>query len=156
MLPPPILSPPVPHQIIANQADGLCITLIYIRVHCDVRCGNYAVIYLGIDVRIIADKQLKAFILKPKKEGDERIMKKGLWKFTRHPNYFGEAVLWWGIWLIAFGQYSWLSVIGPVTITLLLRFVSGVPLAEAGFKDNKESSFFILCFWLIMVYFSKS
>jgi len=92
----------------------------------------------GISFETIADKQLKTFLSKPKQAGQGRIMKTGLWKFSRHPNYFGEAVIWWGMWLITFGDYFWLTIIGPITITLLLRFVSGVPLAEAGFKDDKE------------------
>ena len=58
-------------------------------------------------------------------------MTKGLWKYTRHPNYFGEVLIWWGIWFYAIGiPYGWITVIGPVTITILLRFVSGVPLLE--------------------------
>ena len=66
-------------------------------------------------------------------------MKNGLWKFTRHPNYFGEATLWWGIWLITYGtEYFWLGLIGPITIAILLRFVSGVPLAEKHYADNQE------------------
>lgn len=92
----------------------------------------------GFIFEATADRQLKTFIAKPKKPGDEHIMKTGLWKYTRHPNYFGESVIWWGVWLIAFGEYWWLALAGPITITLLLRFVSGVPLAEAGFKNDAE------------------
>ena len=92
----------------------------------------------GFVFEAIADKQLKDFIQRPKKPSEGHIMKIGLWKYTRHPNYFGEAIIWWGMWLIAFGEYWWLAILGPVTITLLLRFVSGVPLAEAGFKDDPE------------------
>jgi len=100
--------------------------------------AGIAIWLFGFVFETIADKQLKAFLIKPKKPGDERIMKTGLWKYTRHPNYFGEAVIWWGIWLIAFGGLWWIALIGPLTIALLLRFVSGVPLAEAGFKDDPE------------------
>lgn len=96
-----------------------------------------AIWIFGISYEIIGDNQLKNFILNKKSE-ENRIMKNGLWKYSRHPNYFGEAVLWWGIWLIVFGQYFWISMIGPLTILFLLRFVSGVPMAEEGYKDNKE------------------
>lgn len=91
---------------------------------------------IGISFEVIGDNQLKEFVKTKEKGG---IMKKGLWKYTRHPNYFGEATLWWGIWLIAYGvDYFWLGIIGPITITILLRFVSGVPMAEARYSDNQE------------------
>lgn len=92
----------------------------------------------GYIFETIGDKQLKDFILKPDKPKGERIMKSGLWKYTRHPNYFGEATLWWGMWLLILGPYAGLTVIGPITITVLLRFVSGVPLAEAAFDGDPE------------------
>lgn len=91
----------------------------------------------GFSFEVVGDRQLKSFVAKEENKG--RIMKDGLWKYTRHPNYFGEATLWWGIWLITFGSgYFWLGLIGPLTITILLRFVSGVPLAEMRYKDNAE------------------
>jgi steroid 5-alpha reductase family enzyme len=89
----------------------------------------------GFVFEIIGDKQLFNFV-KTKKPGE--IMTRGLWKYTRHPNYFGEAVLWWGIWLISIGSpYYYIGLIGPVTITFLLRFVSGVPMAEERYQDNQ-------------------
>lgn len=91
----------------------------------------------GICFEAIGDSQLKKFLSKEENRG--HIMKSGLWKFTRHPNYFGEATLWWGIWLITYGSdYFWIGIIGPITITILLRFVSGVPLAEKNYVDNQE------------------
>ena len=66
----------------------------------------------------------------------------GLWRYTRHPNYFGETVMWWGIFLTGLSSFhGWFAVISPVTITFLLVFVSGVPLAEkkyAGRPDFEE------------------
>lgn len=89
----------------------------------------------GFCFEVIGDRQLREFV-KKKKAGE--IMTQGLWKYSRHPNYFGEALLWWGIWLVSLGaSYSFLAIIGPLTITWLLRFVSGVPLAEARYKDNQ-------------------
>lgn len=87
----------------------------------------------GFVIEVIADAQLAAF----KREGSGRVMSRGLWRFSRHPNYFGEAVLWWGIWLIALpAPFGWATVVGPVTITVLLRFVSGVPLAERAMEGR--------------------
>lgn len=82
----------------------------------------------GFLIESIADYQLKKF----KASGSSgKLMTSGLWQFSRHPNYFGEAVLWWGIWLMAIPEIDGLfSIISPVIITLLLRYVSGVPLLE--------------------------
>jgi len=98
----------------------------------------------GFVFEAVGDAQLAAFV-KTKKEGE--IMTKGLWKYTRHPNYFGEAVMWWGIFIIS-GSLP--AVIGPLLITFLLLKVSGVPLLEKKYAGNpawelykKETSVFI-------------
>lgn len=84
---------------------------------------------VGFYFESVGDAQLKRFIADPANRG--QLMTTGLWRYTRHPNYFGEAVQWWGLALIALGGgASWLSFISPVTITFLLLFVSGVPLLE--------------------------
>lgn len=89
----------------------------------------------GFAFESIGDAQLKAFLQNPENRG--KIMTSGLWRYTRHPNYFGEAMLWWGIFLLALsGGVTPFAVIGPVTITLLLLFVSGVPLLERSMKDK--------------------
>lgn len=91
----------------------------------------------GFCFEVIGDDQLKDFI--SRKENSGKIMTKGLWKYTRHPNYFGEATLWWGIFIMTWGvEYFWIGLIGPITISILLRFVSGVPMAEMRYKNNKE------------------
>lgn len=92
----------------------------------------------GYVFETIGDLQLRRFLADQKRISGHGIMRSGLWKYTRHPNYFGEATLWWGMWLIAWTDRWWLTIIGPLTITMLLRFVSGVPLAERGFQGNKE------------------
>jgi steroid 5-alpha reductase family enzyme len=103
--------------------------------------------YIGIIVWIfgylfetISDYQLSKFIEKKKKGlTKKRIMNEGLWKYTRHPNYFGEVTLWWGIWLISFTfPYSLLSLIGPLTITYLILKVSGIPLLEKKYEGDEE------------------
>lgn len=88
---------------------------------------------IGLLTEIIADKQLYKFIISKEKG----IMDKGLWKYTRHPNYFGESLIWLGISIIAL-PITILSILSYITIFILLRFVSGVPMAEEMFKDNKE------------------
>ena len=83
----------------------------------------------GFLFEAIADAQLQAF-----KDDRERtgVLDTGVWAFTRHPNYFGEAVLWWGLWAVALAvPWGWATVVSPVLITLLLRYVSGVPMTEA-------------------------
>jgi len=88
----------------------------------------------GFAFEIVADRQLKAFV-KTKKEGE--IMTKGLWKLSRHPNYFGEAVQWWALFIIALSvPYGWVTIISPIIISILLRFVSGVPLIEKKYEKN--------------------
>jgi len=90
----------------------------------------------GLIFEIIADTQLSEFV-KTKKPG--QIMTKGLWRYSRHPNYFGEVTLWWGIWLVTLPSELWyISLIAPLTITFLILKVSGVPMAEAHYADNEE------------------
>ena len=92
---------------------------------------------LGFYFESTGDLQLKEFLKNPKNKG--KIMDKGLWKYTRHPNYFGEVTMWWGIWLISFYNLNSLfAIIGPLTITTLILFVSGIPLLEKKYIGNKE------------------
>jgi len=82
-----------------------------------------------------ADKQLATFLKNPKNKG--KVMDQGLWATSRHPNYFGEVVLWWGIWLISLsGPNSFISIIGPLTISYLIIKVSGIPLLEKKYQGN--------------------
>jgi len=94
----------------------------------------------GFLFETIGDRQLAAFIRNPANRG--RLMTGGLWNYTRHPNYFGEACLWWGMGIIALSApHGWLGLIGPLVITFLLLFISGVPLLEkkyAGRPDWEE------------------
>ena len=90
---------------------------------------------IGFYFEAVGDYQLKIFV--NNKENKGRIMSDGLWKYTRHPNYFGEALMWWGIFVIGFmSGISIISMISPMTITLLLVFVSGVPLLEKTMKTR--------------------
>jgi steroid 5-alpha reductase family enzyme len=103
--------------------------------------GLSALVWLtGFLFETIGDRQLAAFIRNPANRG--KLMAGGLWSVTRHPNYFGEAALWWGMGLLALSTpHGWLGLIGPALITFLLLFVSGVPLLEkkyAGRPDWEE------------------
>ncbi len=83
----------------------------------------------------VGDKQLRQHLADPKNKG--KLMTSGLWSYTRHPNYFGEVVQWWGIFIIALSvPYGWISIIAPLTITSLILFVSGVPLTERAFDGR--------------------
>ena len=92
---------------------------------------------VGFTFEAVGDWQLLRFLRDPASEG--KIMQTGLWSYSRHPNYFGEATLWWGVFLIALGApYGWLAVISPVTIAFLLLKVSGIPMLEARWEGNPE------------------
>jgi steroid 5-alpha reductase family enzyme len=90
---------------------------------------------MGFLFEAVGDAQLRRHLAHPKTKG--MLMTSGLWRYTRHPNYFGEAVQWWGIYIIALSvPGGWLTIIAPLTITFLLLFVSGVPLTERRFKGR--------------------
>lgn len=83
---------------------------------------------IGFLFETIADWQLSQFKANPAHLG--QIMDKGLWRYTRHPNYFGEAMVWWGFWLLAASAgHAW-TVFAPLIMTLMLLKVSGVSLLE--------------------------
>jgi steroid 5-alpha reductase family enzyme len=94
--------------------------------------------FIGFYFEALGDAQLKKFKENPANKG--KIMQTGLWKYTRHPNYFGEAVMWWAIFIISMSTLSWVALIGIIGssfITYLLLFVSGVPLLEKKYKSNE-------------------
>lgn len=82
----------------------------------------------GIAFEALADAQLARFKARPENEG--RVLDTGLWRYTRHPNYFGEACVWWGFALLAAGAGAWWTLFSPVLMTVLLLRVSGVALLE--------------------------
>ncbi|CAM8642033.1 COG3752 Steroid 5-alpha reductase family enzyme [Acidimicrobiia bacterium] len=89
-----------------------------------------AVWLVGFGFESVGDAQLKAFKADPASQG--QVMDRGLWRYTRHPNYFGDACVWWGILLVSLGAGGWayLGIVGPILMTTLLRRVSGVTLLE--------------------------
>ena len=96
-----------------------------------------AVWLVGFVFETFGDLQLARFKKDPGNRG--RVITSGLWKYTRHPNYFGEVTLWWGVWLIACSvPGGWKTVFGPITITVLILLVSGIPLLERKYEGNVE------------------
>jgi steroid 5-alpha reductase family enzyme len=90
----------------------------------------------GFTTEVIADRQLRDFM--PTRTPKHSVMNKGLWHYSRHPNYFGEIVVWWGIAMIASSaSYGWLGWIGALTITYLIAFVSGIPPLEKRKKNDR-------------------
>ncbi len=121
-----IMSYPV-FLINTNQVPGLTVLDI---------CGILLWIF-GFCVESISDQQLFHFMKNPANKG--KVMDRGLWHYSRHPNYFGEIVMWWSIYLIALSvPQGWTSIIAPITITIFLVFITGIPLLEKAMKNNAE------------------
>ena len=83
---------------------------------------------VGLGFEAVGDAQLARFLTDPASRG--RVMETGLWRFTRHPNYFGDALLWWGLGLLGAATGAWWCLVGPALMTFLLVRVSGVSLLE--------------------------
>jgi len=91
----------------------------------------------GFIFESVGDSQLKEFIKNPLNKG--KIMTSGLWKYSRHPNYFGEVTQWWGLYIMALSILNgWTTIFGPLTITCLILFVSGIPLLEKKYIGRKD------------------
>lgn len=127
-------------QYLLNIIIGF--SYIYTNIYGDVHFSYMT--YIGIMIWVIGflfesigDYQLKVF--KSDKSNKGKLMTTGLWKYTRHPNYFGEVTLWWGIYLMAISNQTrfWL-IFSPLTITMLVLFVSGVPLLEKKYEGRKD------------------
>jgi len=103
-----------------------------------------AIIWLiGFLFEAVGDAQLASFIKDNKGYAgpieDKPVMDKGLWKYTRHPNYFGNACMWWGIWLVASqAPWGWVTIFAPLIMTFLLTRVSGRDLLEREMKKRKN------------------
>ncbi len=92
---------------------------------------------VGIAFESIGDLQLARFRANPHNRGE--VLDTGLWRYTRHPNYFGDACVWWGLYLIA-AETGWIgaaSILGPVVITVLLTKLSGVPTLEGPMRRKR-------------------
>lgn len=98
---------------------------------------GFLVWVIGFYFEARGDFELSAFIKNPANRG--KIIQNGLWAYTRHPNYFGEVMLWWGIFLVSLGNVPFVyAITSPLTITILILFVSGVPLLEKKYAGNPD------------------
>ncbi len=94
----------------------------------------------GLLFEAVGDAQMARFKADPAHRG--QVMDRGLWRFTRHPNYFGEVCVWWGLWLVAIaggGLGAVWSVVSPLLMTVLLLKVSGVSLLEQDIGERRPA-----------------
>ncbi len=97
-----------------------------------------AVCVAAICFESVADLQLARFLRREDAAGT--VMDEGLWRLSRHPNYFGDACFWWGVWLVALESgSSWWTAVGPALMTFLLVRVSGVALTERSISDRRPA-----------------
>lgn len=98
---------------------------------------GFLLFVVGFLFEAVADWQLTRFKRNPAHRG--RIIEEGLWRYSRHPNYFGEALLWWGLFCLGLGSPLGLwGVLSPLTIGFLLLKVSGIPMLEAKYAGNPQ------------------
>lgn len=90
---------------------------------------------VGFLFEVVGDEQLRRFKTDPSSSG--RVMDRGLWRYTRHPNYFGDATLWWGLGVIAVAAGTWWTLVGPAIMTFALLRVSGVAHIEKNLRKTK-------------------
>jgi steroid 5-alpha reductase family enzyme len=91
----------------------------------------------GMTFEVVGDHQLARF--QKSKNNEDAVLETGLWRYTRHPNYFGEAVLWWGFYLFALSAGAWWTVVAPLLMTFLLLRVSGVSLLEKDISERRPA-----------------
>ncbi len=90
---------------------------------------------LGLAFETVGDLQLARFKRDPSNRG--KVMDRGLWRYTRHPNYFGDCCVWWGLYLIAASAGAWWTIVGPVVMTIFLVRISGAGLLERSIVDRR-------------------
>lgn len=103
---------------------------------------------IGFLFEAIGDWQLSRFLKKHKNydgpQEDKPVLNTGLWRYTRHPNYFGNACMWWGIWLVACeSPWGWATIFAPIIMTYLLTNVSGKDLLEKDMGKRKNYKIYI-------------
>lgn len=94
-----------------------------------------ALAIFGLLWESVGDAQLARF--KSDRASAGRVMDRGLWRYSRHPNYFGECCVWWGVWLFALSTGGWWAIASPLLMTLLLLRVSGVSLLEKDIGERR-------------------
>jgi steroid 5-alpha reductase family enzyme len=92
---------------------------------------------VGLFFETVGDQQLADFRSRPENKG--QVMDRGLWRYTRHPNYFGEACVWWGFYLFAVSAGGWWTIVSPILVTWLLLRISGVVLLERDIAERRPA-----------------
>jgi steroid 5-alpha reductase family enzyme len=125
---------------------GLMLVILFSIINIMIDSGDYlskinqfgiVIWMIGWIFETVADYQLLRFKKNPSNKG--LVMNRGLWRFSRHPNYFGEVCVWWGVFLISIGSGYWfVSILSPLLITFLLLKVSGVTLLEKRYEGNDK------------------
>jgi len=124
----------------AALALAVAIPVIHINLQKDIAWNWF--MYVGVAVWLVgflceafADFQLKNFLANPKNKGT--FIRTGLWKYARHPNYFGELLVWWGFAILSLGTpHGWVGLGGAAAITYLIIYISGVPPKEARMRKR--------------------
>ena len=100
-----------------------------------------AIVWLiGLSGEALSDAQMKRFKADPASKG--KVCQAGLWRYSRHPNYFFESVVWWGFWLFACGSpWGWITVYAPALILYFLLRVTGIPLTEECAVKSKGDAY---------------
>ena len=91
--------------------------------------------FVGFFFEAVGDYQLSRF--KSREENNGQVLDKGLWRYTRHPNYFGDFCIWWSFYLFAIASGGWWSIVSPLLMSLLLLKVSGVAMLERTISDRR-------------------
>jgi len=116
----------LPVQVSADRPSSLSVAI----------APGLVVLAVGLVFEAVGDEQLRRFKADPASTGG--VLDRGLWRYTRHPNYFGDACVWWGLWLVALpAGGTWWTVVGPLVMTLLLVRVSGKELLERDIADRR-------------------
>jgi len=103
---------------------------------------GFAVAAFGVAFETMADWQMAQFKSKREKAArtaQDAVMDRGLWRYSRHPNYFGESVFWWGVWIASASMGGAWTLFSPLLMTWLLTRVSGVPLLEADLQQRSPA-----------------
>jgi steroid 5-alpha reductase family enzyme len=117
----------LPLQVGAQRPQGLSALIV----------PGLAVWAVGFTFEAVGDAQLRRFKANSANRG--KVMDRGLWRYTRHPNYFGDACVWWGLWLVVLpAGGTWWTFVGPLVMTILLTRVSGAKLLEKDMKERPE------------------
>lgn len=98
---------------------------------------GFLFVAVGFLWEMFGDWQLSSFKANPSNKG--QVLTTGLWRYSRHPNYFGEFCVWWGFYLTAMAAGAWWAVISPILMTLLLLKVSGVSLLESTIVERRPA-----------------